>query len=134
MSRETYSMHKHRCLAKPMMIVSTSGHIIEVFGPYKGKVNDASIVVDDLARAVQERDDRAEWERATEAEAEMSSDEEVDFPNRDPAEPSPELKKNAQRLLDYQEEKDIDILDRGYRDAIKFLKVIKELNRLLNIV
>ncbi len=64
-----------------MMIVSTSGHIIEVFGPYKGKVNDASIVVDDLARAVQEREDRAEWERAAETEAEMSSDEEVDFPN-----------------------------------------------------
>ncbi len=61
----------------------------------------------------------------------MSSDEEVDFPN--PAEPSPERKKNAKRSLDYQEENDIDILDRGYRDAIEFLKVIKELNRLLNI-
>ena len=38
------------------------------------------------------------------------------------------MKKNAQRLLDYQEENDIDILDRGYRDAIKFLRVIKELD------
>ncbi|XP_061186275.1 uncharacterized protein LOC133194309 [Saccostrea echinata] len=33
-SRRSYSMHKHRPLLKPMMIVSTTGYIVSVFGPY----------------------------------------------------------------------------------------------------
>ena len=120
-------MHKHRPLAKPMMIVTTTGHIVKIMGPYKGKVNDASIVTDDLARAVREREEREEWDQA--AEEEVSSDEEVDFPNRDPTEawPDPDIKADAQRLLDYQEPNDIDVLDRGYRDAIEFLKVKRKL-------
>ena len=124
MGRDTFSMHKHRHLAKPMMITSTTGHIVEIMGPYKGKVNDASIVNDDLAKSVQEREEREEWDQA--AAAEVSSDEEVDFPNRQDNEPWPEpdLNSDAKRLLDYQQEGDIDVLDRGYRDAIEFLKVV----------
>ncbi len=126
MGRDTYSMHKHRHLAKPMMITSTSGHIVEIMGPYKGKVNDASIVTDDLARSVQEQADREEWTQAQAANEDMSSDEEIDFPHLDASEPWPEpdMNSDAKRLLDYQKEGDVDVLDRGYRDAIEFLKVL----------
>lgn len=43
--RRTFSMHKHRPLVKPMILVSTTGFILEVLGPYyaDGKNNDASI-------------------------------------------------------------------------------------------
>jgi len=41
-----FSMHKGRPLVKPMMIVSTTGYILDVFGPYfaDGKNNDANIL------------------------------------------------------------------------------------------
>jgi len=44
--RRTYSMHKHRPLVKPMILVSTTGYILEVLGPYyaDGKNNDATIL------------------------------------------------------------------------------------------
>jgi len=44
--RRTYSLHKGRPLVKPMMMVSTTKYILEVFGPYfaDGKNNDASIL------------------------------------------------------------------------------------------
>ncbi|WAR19622.1 hypothetical protein MAR_001460 [Mya arenaria] len=44
--RRTYSVHKKRSLVKPMMIVSTSGYIVSVLGPFlaDGKNNDASIL------------------------------------------------------------------------------------------
>ena len=44
--RRTFSMHKKRSLVKPMMIVSTSGYIVSVIGPYlaDGKNNDAQIL------------------------------------------------------------------------------------------
>jgi len=44
--RRTYSLHKGRPLVKSMMMVSTTGYILEVFGPYfaDGKNNDASIL------------------------------------------------------------------------------------------
>ncbi|XP_051159163.1 uncharacterized protein LOC127280299 [Leptopilina boulardi] len=43
--RKTFSVHKGRPLVKPMMIVTTTGYIIDVLGPYyaNGKNNDASI-------------------------------------------------------------------------------------------
>ena len=37
-------MHKGRQLIKPMMIVSTTGYILEHFGPYSGRNNDATIM------------------------------------------------------------------------------------------
>ncbi|XP_061196609.1 uncharacterized protein LOC133204881 [Saccostrea echinata] len=45
-SRRSYSMHKHRPLLKPMMIVSTTGYIVSVFGPYLAdpRNNDALIL------------------------------------------------------------------------------------------
>lgn len=44
--RRTFSLHKGRPLVKPMMFVSSTGYILEVFGPYfaDGKNNDASIL------------------------------------------------------------------------------------------
>ncbi|XP_061176014.1 uncharacterized protein LOC133184966 [Saccostrea echinata] len=45
-ARRSYSMHKHRPLVKPMMVVTTTGYIISVLGPYlaDSKNNDASIL------------------------------------------------------------------------------------------
>jgi hypothetical protein len=43
-SRQSYSMYKHRPLIKPMMIVSTTGYIIAVLGPYIAKNSDADII------------------------------------------------------------------------------------------
>ena len=44
-SRRSFSMHKGRSLVKPMVIVSTTGYIVSVLGPYlaDGKNNDANI-------------------------------------------------------------------------------------------
>lgn len=42
--RKTYSMHKYRNLIKPMMLVTTTGYIIDIFGPYPGNKNDATII------------------------------------------------------------------------------------------
>ena len=48
--KESFSMHKHRNLLKIMIIISTTGHIIECFGPYfaKGNNNHAKISQDTL--------------------------------------------------------------------------------------
>lgn len=45
-SRRSFSMHKHRPLVKPMMIVSTTGYIISALGPYlaDSRNNDANIL------------------------------------------------------------------------------------------
>lgn len=50
--RETYSMQKHRNLIKPMMAVYPDGYIADVFGPYPGNKNDASILNDLLDEGV----------------------------------------------------------------------------------
>ncbi|XP_061170430.1 uncharacterized protein LOC133179753 [Saccostrea echinata] len=44
--RLSYSVHKGRPLVKPFLITTTSGYIVEVFGPYlaNGRNNDASIL------------------------------------------------------------------------------------------
>ena len=41
----TFSMHKHRPLVKPMMVVSTTGYVVSVVGPYlaDGHNHDAAI-------------------------------------------------------------------------------------------
>ncbi|XP_071181323.1 uncharacterized protein [Mytilus edulis] len=43
--RQSYSLHKHRPLVKPMVVVGTDGYILSVLGPYlsNGKNNDAAI-------------------------------------------------------------------------------------------
>lgn len=48
--RRTYSMHKNRPLVKPMIIVSTTGYIISILGPYLAdhKNNDAGILKHNL--------------------------------------------------------------------------------------
>uniref|UniRef100_K1RAW0 DDE Tnp4 domain-containing protein n=1 Tax=Magallana gigas TaxID=29159 RepID=K1RAW0_MAGGI len=45
-ARRSYCMHKHRPLVKPMMVVTTTGYIVSVLGPYlaDSKNNDASIL------------------------------------------------------------------------------------------
>ena len=64
-SRRSYSLCKHRPLLKPMMIVSTTGYIITVLGPYlaDAKKNDSSILnhsiqsnTEDIKRWIQEED------------------------------------------------------------------------------
>ena len=44
--RKTYSMYKGRPLVKPMMVTSSDGYIVDIFGPYlaNGKNNDAEIL------------------------------------------------------------------------------------------
>ncbi len=46
--RDTYSGQKKRNLVKPMMVVSTTGHIIDILGPYLANNNDAVILQDQL--------------------------------------------------------------------------------------
>ena len=48
--RRTYSMHKNRPLVKPMIIVSSTGYIISILGPYLAdhKNNDAGILKHNL--------------------------------------------------------------------------------------
>ena len=45
-ARQSYSVHKHRHLIKPVMLVAPDGYILDVHGPYfaDGKNNDASIL------------------------------------------------------------------------------------------
>ncbi|XP_062619706.1 uncharacterized protein LOC134281247 [Saccostrea cucullata] len=45
-SRRSFSMHKHRPLVKPMMVVTTSGYVVSVLGPYlaDSKNNDSGIL------------------------------------------------------------------------------------------
>lgn len=42
--RQAYSMQKHRCLVKPMMVVTPDEYIIEVYGSFKATENDATIL------------------------------------------------------------------------------------------
>lgn len=42
--RELYSVQKKRPLFKPMVLVTTNGRILDVFGPYKATTNDAKIL------------------------------------------------------------------------------------------
>ncbi|XP_062598202.1 uncharacterized protein LOC134259614 [Saccostrea cucullata] len=58
-SRRSYSLHKHRPLIKPMMIVTTSGYIVSVLGPYLAdtKNNDAGILNNMIQRNVEEMTD-----------------------------------------------------------------------------
>ena len=44
--RKSYSMHKHANLCKPFTVCTTDGFILEMFGPYLGTSNDASIMRD----------------------------------------------------------------------------------------
>ncbi|CAF1543483.1 unnamed protein product [Adineta ricciae] len=46
LQRRTYSLHKHRHLVKPMVITTTDGYILSVFGPYFSDHynNDANII------------------------------------------------------------------------------------------
>lgn len=55
-SRRSYSLHKHRPLIKPMMVVTTTGYIVSVLGPYlaDSKNNDASILNHIIQRNVEE--------------------------------------------------------------------------------
>ncbi|XP_056002470.1 uncharacterized protein LOC125653135 [Ostrea edulis] len=45
-ARRSYSLYKHRPLLKPMMVVTTTGYIVSILGPYlsHSKNNDASIL------------------------------------------------------------------------------------------
>lgn len=42
--RECYSGHKRRHLFKPMVLVTTTGRFVEIYGPYKATENDAKIL------------------------------------------------------------------------------------------
>ena len=58
-SRRSYSLHKHRPLVKPMMVVTTSGYTVSVLGPYLAdcKNNDAGILNHMIQRNAEEMKD-----------------------------------------------------------------------------
>ncbi len=69
LGRQSFSMHKHQPLAKPMMVCATDGTIVEVMGPYVGTVNDASIINNDLSHGPSPNEP-----------IDSGSDEEISFP------------------------------------------------------
>ena len=42
--KETYSLQKYRHSVKPFVTCSTNGYIIDIFGPYGARFNDAKIL------------------------------------------------------------------------------------------
>lgn len=44
LERETYSVHKNRNIIKPMVIVTTNGTFVEIFGPHEATKNDAEML------------------------------------------------------------------------------------------
>lgn len=42
--RKSYSMQKHRCLVKPMIVITPDEYIIEIYGSFKATENDATIL------------------------------------------------------------------------------------------
>ncbi|CAF1257807.1 unnamed protein product [Rotaria sordida] len=50
--RHTYNLHKHRSLVKPMLITTTTGYILEAYGPYlsDSSNNDAAMQKDILIK------------------------------------------------------------------------------------
>lgn len=42
--KKSYSLHKYRNLIKPFLIVTTDGHILDIYGPYAATVSDADIM------------------------------------------------------------------------------------------
>ena len=49
-----FSVHKHRHVIKPMMVLNTTGYNMSVMGPNVGKSNDASILNHVVAENVKE--------------------------------------------------------------------------------
>lgn len=60
LQRRTFNLHKHRSLVKPMMITTTTGYIVAVYGPYLSDStnNDAAIFNDILLK---NRSDILNW-------------------------------------------------------------------------
>lgn len=58
--RQSYSLHKHRHLLKPVLVVAPNGYILAIFGPYFSDTynNDASILQRDFER---DGDSLREW-------------------------------------------------------------------------
>lgn len=79
--RRSFSMHKGRPLVKPMMIVTTTGYILEVLGPFyaDGQNNDAAIITAHMNAA-------------------------------------------AENLKSWLREKDVIVVDRGFRDSVEMLE------------
>jgi hypothetical protein len=46
LQRKTYSGQKKRHLVNPFLICATDGTIVDVYGPYRATVNDATIIED----------------------------------------------------------------------------------------
>ncbi|KAL0850182.1 hypothetical protein ABMA28_012054 [Loxostege sticticalis] len=42
--KKSYSLHKYRNLVKPFLLVTTDGHILEVYGPYPATTSDSDII------------------------------------------------------------------------------------------
>ena len=42
--RKSYNVHKHTHLCKPFTMCTSDGYIVDMFGPYEGNVNDATIL------------------------------------------------------------------------------------------
>jgi hypothetical protein len=94
--RQSFCLHKHKHLVKPIMLVAPDGYIIEVYGPYfsDGRNNDASCLINELDDGLNDED---------RAVIQMRDD-------------------NIINLRSWLSPGDVVILDRGYRDAIRFLE------------
>jgi hypothetical protein len=81
MQRKTFNLHKNRSLVKPMVVVTTTGYIVAIFGPFfsDNSNNDASILKHIIIN-------------------------------------------NYDDILNWIQENDILILDRGFRDSLGVLK------------
>jgi len=76
--RQSYSMHKHDNLMKPLLAVTTNGYILEVFGLYAATMSDAVIMN--------------------------------------------HIFTNNQEVIDFFEEHDVFLVDRGFRDSLPLLQ------------
>jgi hypothetical protein len=81
MQRKTFNLHKNRSLIKPMVVVTTTGYIVAIFGPFFSDKsnNDASILKHIMIN-------------------------------------------NYEDFLNWIQENDILLLDRGFRDSLGVLK------------
>ncbi|CAF4651489.1 unnamed protein product, partial [Rotaria sp. Silwood2] len=79
--RKTYSLHKKRSLLKPMIVVSTTGYIIDCIGPFFSDFsnNDASIMKNILFR-------------------------------------------NTNKIIDWLNQDDVVVVDRGFRDSVDIME------------
>ncbi|XP_062581640.1 uncharacterized protein LOC134243403 [Saccostrea cucullata] len=79
--RQSYNLHKHRPLVKPMVVVGTDGYILSVQGPYLSNARNSDAAITKHMVTV-----------------------------------------NSEGMNDWLQDKDLCIVDRGFRDVVQFLE------------